>query len=49
MFRNVISYLNSICIKDGNIEVDNITPENGTFTLRIPVFNGELACNRLQY
>lgn len=47
MFRNVISYLNSICIKDGDIEVDNINLKNCTFTLRIPVFNGELACKQI--
>lgn len=47
MFENVIAYLDQICEKNGEIEIKAINLKKGTYTLIIPVFNGEYACNQI--
>ena len=44
---DVITYIDTFCVKDGNIDVKDINIKTGKFTLVIPVFNGELNCKQI--
>ena len=44
---DAVTYIDTICVKDGDISVKDINLKSGKFTLVIPVFNGEYNCKQI--